>query len=221
MNLENKKIVITGATSGIGLDLLQNLASITGVKIVAAGRKIEKLPKADNIYPFKVDVSVSEEVDALFEFAIETLDGIDIFFANAGFACYEKFEKPSWEHIDSLFSTNVISPLYSLAKMIELNPSSEFMHVITCSVIGRLPFPGFSLYTGTKFALDGFNSAMQYEMPNNGHLMLVYPVATYTEFFNRAGEKTTMPWPHQTTADVVKSVKKGIQKNRKRVFPFP
>ncbi|MFV0390838.1 MAG: SDR family NAD(P)-dependent oxidoreductase, partial [Paludibacteraceae bacterium] len=144
-----------------------------------------------------------------------------IFFANAGFACYEKFEKPSWEHIDSLFSTNVISPLYSLAKMIELNPSSEFMHVITCSVIGRLPFPGFSLYTGTKFALDGFNSAMQYEMPENGHLMLVYPVATYTEFFNRAGEKTTMPWPHQTTADVVKSVKKGIQKNRKRVFPFP
>ena len=221
MKLENKRIVITGATSGIGLHLTKTLAEIKGTQIIAVGRKIENIPNAPNIIPFRADVSKPEEVDKLFQFAVEKMDGIDVFFANAGFAYYEKLGASSWEHVESIFSTNVVSPIYSLTKMIELNQSSEFMVVITCSLIGKLPFPGFSLYTGTKFALDGFNSAMQYEMPANGHLMMVYPVATYTEFFNRAAENSNMPWPHQHTSDVIKAVLKGIAANKKRVFPFP
>lgn len=221
MILENKRIIITGATSGIGLHLLKAVAEKAGAQIVACGRKTENLPQAANIYPFKADISQPKEVDALFDFAIEKMGGVDIFFANAGFAYYEKLETASWKHIEDIFSTNVVSPLYALTKMITLNKTNEFMVIITCSVIGKLPFPGFSLYTGTKFALDGFNTAMQYEMPDNGHLMLVYPVATYTEFFHRAGENTNMPRPHQKTEDVVKAVMKGVARNKKRVFPFP
>lgn len=221
MNLENKRIVITGATSGIGLHLLKVISEKAGVQLVACGRKTENLPHANNIYPFRADVSTQEGMDALFHFSMEKMGGIDIFFANAGFAYYEKFGSASWKHIEDIFSTNVVSPLYALSKMIELNNSNEFMVIITCSVIGKLPFPGFSLYTGSKFALDGFNSAMQYEMPENGHLMLVYPVATYTEFFRRAGENSNMPRPHQKTEEVVKAVLKGITRNKKRVFPFP
>ncbi|NLO70415.1 MAG: SDR family NAD(P)-dependent oxidoreductase [Porphyromonadaceae bacterium] len=221
MNIENKNIVITGATSGIGLEFLNDFSGIPGTKIVAVGRKVENLPEADNIFPFRADVSKSEAVDELFKFAIEKMGRIDIFFANAGFAYYEKLRNATWQHIDSIFQTNVISPIYSLSKMIELNQSTEFMHIITCSVVGRMPFLGYSLYTGTKYALDGFNSAMQYEMPPNGHLMLVYPVATYTGFFQRASDSAFMPWPRQTTKDVLKAVKKGIAKNRTRVFPYP
>lgn len=221
MKLENKNIVITGATSGIGLELLNNLSKIFGTKIVASGRKIENIPVKDNIFPFQADISNEKAVNDLFQFAVDRMGHIDIFIANAGFANYEKLETASWEKTESLFLTNVVSPIYSLTKMIELNKSRQFMVIITCSVIGKLPFPGFSIYTGSKFALDGFNSAMQYEMPDNGHLMLVYPVATYTEFFNRAGEKTQMPWPRQSAFDVVKAVKKGILKNKKRVYPFP
>lgn len=221
MNIENKRIVITGATSGIGLHLLKEIAAISGTTIVASGRKIENIPAAENIYPFKADISQEKEAEALFDFAMEKLGGIDLFFANAGFSYYEKLGAASWEHVENLFATNVISPLYSVTKMIELNPTNEFMIVITCSVVGKLPFPGLSLYTGTKFALDGFSTAMQYEMPDNGHLSLIYPVATYTEFFNRASENSNMPWPRQHTNDVVKAVLKGVAKNKKRIYPFP
>ena len=221
MDLENKRIVLTGASSGIGLHLLKVISQIKGTQIIAVGRRMDNIPEVENIIPYCADISIEEEVHGLFRFSIEKLGGIDIFFANAGYSYYEKIEKASWQHVESIFATNVISPVYSLSRMIELNKSSEFMVVITCSVIGKLPFPGFSLYTGTKFALDGFNSAMQYEMPQNGHLMMVYPVATYTDFFNRAGENANMPWPRQRTGTVVNAVLKGIAKNKKRVYPFP
>lgn len=221
MNLQNKRIVITGATSGIGLDLAITIAKLKGVRIVAVGRDIEKIPAIDNIFKFKADVSKQNEMDALFDFSIQKMGGIDIFFANAGFAYYERLGVSSWNHIEDIFSTNVLAPIYSLTKMIETNKKSEFMVVVTNSVIGKLPFPGFSLYTGTKFALDGFNSAMQYEMPENGHLMMVYPVATYTDFFNRSAKESYMPWPRQTVKETTAAVLKGIKRNKKRVYPYP
>lgn len=221
MDIKNKRVVITGATSGIGQHILKEFAKVEGVEIVACGRKIENLPTGSNIFPFKADISKSDEVDALFDFSIAKMGGIDIFFANAGFAYYERFSSDSWQHIDNLFSTNITSPIYSLGKMIQINRGREFMVVMTCSVIGKLPFPGYSLYTATKFALDGFNSAMQYEMPSNGRLMMVYPVATRTEFFDRASVNTNMPHPYQSTKDVVSAILKGIKKNKQRVFPYP
>jgi short-subunit dehydrogenase len=221
MNIENKRIVITGATSGIGLHLLKVISAMNGTRIVASGRKVENIPSGENIFSFQADISQEREVEALFDFALEKLGGIDLFFANAGFSYYEKLGAASWNHVENIFAANVISPLYAVTKMIALNPSNEFMVIITCSVVGRLPFPGLSLYTGTKFALDGFSRAMHYEIPDNGHLALVYPVATYTEFFNRAAPKSNMPWPRQQTSDVVKAVLKGISKNKKQIYPFP
>ena len=83
MKLQNKRIVITGATSGIGLGLLKLLVEIEGIRVVAAGRKTENLPAGENIFPFKCDVSEQTEVDNLFRFAVEKMGGIDIFVANA------------------------------------------------------------------------------------------------------------------------------------------
>lgn len=222
MEIKNKRIVVTGATSGIGLELVKVFSTIEGTRIVASGRKIENVPSAENIYGFKADVSQPDEVDALFNFSIEKFGGIDIFIANAGFAYYGKFNNTDWNHVNNIFSTNVVSPLYSLAKMIDLNPVNEFMVLITCSGIGKLPYPGFALYTGSKFALDGFNSAMQLEMPDNGHLGMIYPVATYTGFFDHAEMKENqMPWPRQETKSVVSAIISGIDSNKKHIYPFP
>lgn len=221
MQLENKKIVITGASSGIGLALLKEISKIVGTEIVACGRKIDNIYSAPNIHKFKADVSLPEQVDALFEFAISKMGEVNIFLANAGFGIYEKLRKAEWSHINQIFSTNVISPIYSLTKMIQLNPENEFSVIITCSGIGKLPYPGFALYTGSKFALDGFNDSMQYEMPANGHLQMIYPVATYTGFFTNADmTKNQMPWPRQETSAVVDAVLKGIKKNKTHIYPY-
>jgi Short-chain dehydrogenases of various substrate specificities len=221
MELKNKRIVITGATSGIGLGLLKSLVEIEGIRIVAAGRKTENLPAGENIFPFKCDVSEQAEVDNLFRFAGEKMGGIDIFVANAGYAHYEKLETPDWERMEKIYATNVFSPVYSLTKMIELNKTNECLVLITASAIAKVPVPGYSLYSATKASLDGFNTAMQYEMPSNVHLSMLYPVATYTKFFERADQKAVVPWPRQQPEAVVKAILKGIKRNKKRIYPFP
>lgn len=221
MKIQNKKIVITGASSGIGYELVQKLSAFEGTKIIASARNTQKIPQAYNVISFKADISNQAEIDALFNFAIETMGGIDIFIANAGFGYYERFSNKGWEHIDDIFKTNVISPLYSLGKMADINISKEFTVVITCSAIGKIPYPGMALYTASKFALDGFNSSYQSEIPQNGHLVMVYPVATYTNFFDNANmSKNDIPKPRQHVSKVVKSTIKSIEKNNKHVYPY-
>ncbi len=220
MDLHNKKIVITGATSGIGLEIIRQLQPFRP-EIVAVGRAIEKIPALPGVYPFAVDISTPEGVDSVFDFALEKLGSIDIFIANAGFGYYERVESPDWEHAERIFSTNVLSPIYGLEKMVEICKERKFTYAITASGLGRVYMPGYALYCGTKYALHGFAGSMQYELPANAHLCTIYPVAMETEFFNRAGgKKMPRPFPTQKIIPAVRNILKDLQKEKRNSYPY-
>ncbi len=87
MQIAHKNIILTGAASGIGKALLNQLLDFEGVKIITVDfDKIENV--SDKIIPFVCDLSQQSEIDRLFEFAIAQFQAIDIFIANAGFAYY-------------------------------------------------------------------------------------------------------------------------------------
>ena len=220
MTLEGKNVVITGATSGIGLSLLEKLKNKKDTRIIAVGRNFEKLKPYENVEQYKCDVSVKEEVDGLFEHLKEKYTTIDIFYANAGFAYYEKIGKSDWEHIENIFKTNVISPIYSLEKMIELNKGKKFIHLITASAISYMQMPGFTLYGSTKAAVHAFANGFRFEIPKNVVLSLVYPVATRTNFFNFAGGRDTpVPPFDQDVSAVTDSIIHGITKEYRHIYP--
>jgi len=220
MDLHNKKIVITGATSGIGLEMIRQLQPFHP-EIVAVGRAIEKIPALPGVYPFAADISAQEGVDAVFDFALEKLGNIDIFIANAGFGYYEKIGAPDWEHARRIFSTNVLSPIYGLEKMLKICGEKKFTYAITASGFGRTYMPGYSLYCSTKYALHGFVSPMQYELPPNAHLCTIYPVAMETDFFNRAGgEKMPRPFLSQKVTPAVRNILKDLQKEKRSSYPL-
>ena len=88
MQIAHKNIILTGAASGIGKALLNQLVDFEGIKVIAVDlNNIENA--SDKIIPFICDLSQQSEVDRLFTFAIAHLQTIDIFIANAGFAYYE------------------------------------------------------------------------------------------------------------------------------------
>lgn len=215
----NKRIILTGATSGIGRLLLDKLLN-SGAIVVAVGRNIESLPLHDRVFPFQCDVSLPENVDALFEFATSRLGEIDIFFANAGFGYCERLTEPDWDHIDSIFRTNVYSPIYALEKMMKHCKSREFSYVMTVSGVAQTPLAGFSLYTSTKFALDGFVQTMQLELPKNAHLSAVYPVALKTQFFDRSAEGAPLPMFQQSVETTVNAIFKGVARKKKYIRPM-
>ncbi|WP_027631486.1 SDR family NAD(P)-dependent oxidoreductase [Clostridium hydrogeniformans] len=218
MDLKNKSIILTGASSGIGREILNKLKEYD-VKIIAVGRNINKIERRDNIIPFSCDISKKEEVDRLFEFAEKKLGNIDIFIANAGFAYCEDLTTPSWEHIEEIFSVNVFSPIYSVEKMRELNKDRKYSAIITCSAVSEVPLPGYSLYCSTKHAINGFGRVYNHETRENEVISLVYPIATKTNFFKNAANRAPIPLPMQDPEKVAIAVIDGIKKDKRFIYP--
>ncbi len=220
MKLDKCRIILTGASSGIGWELLQQLQQYD-VKIMAVARNITTIKgDAQKVIPFSCDVSRPENIDQLFTEAERLMGGVDLFIANAGFGYYEKLDQPDWEHIERIYRTNVFSPIYSLEKLQELHPDGNYRMVITASGMSKLSLPGYALYSSTKAALDGFADAFRFEVDHPQQITLVYPIATATNFFQNAADNVPVPWPTQSSTRVAKAIIRGIEKDRPAIYPF-
>lgn len=185
--IDNKTIVLTGASSGIGLEVLKLLVKGTGNRILAVARHVDNLEGfADNVIPFPCDISTQEGVDRIFAQAEELFGKIDLFYANAGFPYYEEFNYTDWDRVDAMFRTNTVSPIYTYAKYIQHLDGRPGILAYTISAIGELAMPGYAIYSSSKFALNGFQQAIRLEKPDNLQITCLYPVATDTNFFKVA-----------------------------------
>ena len=218
MNLNNKNIVITGAASGIGQSLLQALlqSDYADLHIVASDLNPITADYPDNVFKHQGDIASETGVDDLFDFALDKMGCIDLFIANAGFAYYEKTEKEDWAHVQRIYQCNTFSPIYSSHKMARLNQGREYGVLITASFMGIYSLPGYSLYSSTKAALLSWADAYHREKADQGHIMMLCPVATKTHFFDT---KAPVPWPTQTSEQVASAVMKALPKHPKRIYP--
>lgn len=221
MNLDGKNIILTGASSGIGKEVLALLSACKNVKIIAVARHIEDIPKGVGVYPLSADISNRGGVDKVFDYAKELLGTIDIFIANAGFAYLEKLNTPDWQHIENIYHLNVFSPVYALERLVAESGGKAVYFVCTISGAGLVSLPAYSLYCSTKAALHHFVQTYRYEKAKNVQITAVYPVATRTEFFDKATgeENTPLPFPVQDAKIVAQKIVKGIEKGRKTVYP--
>ncbi|MCU0437842.1 MAG: SDR family NAD(P)-dependent oxidoreductase [Raineya sp.] len=225
MQIHHQYIVLTGAASGIGKEILILLAKykchILAVDMNEAllNETILNIPESEaQIKTYTTDLSLQKNTDALFEYALQIFPQIDIFIANAGFAYYEKLTTPDWQHIEKIYQVNVFSPIYSLLKMKEINKGREYYVCMTASAMAKMGLAGYALYSSTKASLDRFADAYQYETDDKGILGLVYPIATKTNFFEKAGNAPLL-FPSQTASQVAKAILRGILKNKKSIIP--
>ena len=214
MNLQGKKIILTGSSSGIGLELL-SLLHEKGAKILAVDsqKPAQKIP---SITYMQEDISTQNGVDKLFNMSDNVLGEIDIFIANAGFSYYMGVDKSDWNQTKAIFDTNVYSPIYSFYKLKKIKGNKVFQFVVTASAMSFMPLPGYSLYSGTKHAIQGFFETARLELPKNQIITLIYPVSTKTAFFDKDAR---IPNPNQTAITVAKHYLKGIEKNKSRIYP--
>lgn len=221
MDVRGKRIVLTGGASGIGLELLHLLTMFDGVQIVVADINEQNIPRdTPQVYPFECDLAQPVQIDALFDYAQQTMGGIDIFIANAGFAYYEQIEKPDWSRIERIYALNVFSPIYSAEKMHE-RYQRDYLMVMTASAMSRWAVPGYALYSSSKAAIDRFAEAWRFE-PNkrDARLTVVYPVATRTQFFQSANHKSApLPFPSQSPHHVARQIVEGILRDRETIMP--
>lgn len=221
--IENKKIVLTGASSGIGLEVLKLLAKGKGNMIIAVSRHAQErlFDFGPNVIPLNIDCGTKEGIDKLFRAAEAAFGKIDIFYANAGFPYYETFDYVDWERTQRMFDTNTLSPIYTYSKYVEHLAGREGHLAFTISAIGQMAMPGYAIYSASKFGLEGFQQAIRLEKPDNMKFTCLYPVATDTNFFKVAadGVQFEKPFPVQSPTVVARKMVDGIEKGKKTVSP--
>lgn len=110
--LENKKVLITGGSSGIGLAITKKCLE-TGAKVLITGRNFEKLKivkeelNTDNLYILKWDASDIKVIDSNIKEVINVLGGIDIVFNNAGIYTTNKFNEINEEEWEKVLNINL------------------------------------------------------------------------------------------------------------------
>ncbi len=222
--ISHKNIIVTGASSGIGKSIIDELVKEEGNRILAACRRADRVTGyGENVIPFSCDLSTQAGVDALFARAEELFEKVDIFFCNAGAPYYERFDYEDWERIEGIFRVNTISHIYAYSKYLHHLNGREGRLVYTISAMGEMALPGYALYAATKFAMKGFQQAVRDEAPENLQITCVYPVSTKTNFFHvgTGGRDLVPPFPVQAPDKVAKAVVKGVNDLKKHIYPCP
>lgn len=221
----SKNIVVTGASSGIGKSIMEELlAQNPDCRILAACRRAEMIADyGERVIPFSCDLSTKEGVDALFAKAEEVFDKIDLFFCNAGAPYYERFDYEDWDRVQRIFDLNTVGHIYTYSKYLHHLDGRDGRLVYTISAMGEMALPGYALYAASKFAMKGFQQAIRDETPKNLQISCVYPVSTKTNFFKVGGGGIKMepPFPVQAPEKVGKAVVKGVEKLKKHIYPCP
>lgn len=156
MKLKNKTAIITGGSSGIGLETAK-IFNREGAKVIITGRSGLKLEKAkeligDNVITFKMDVSKLEDISNLKKFLLKENIKLDILFGNAGMSeCPSIFETDE-VFFDKIINTNLKSNFFIFTYLFELlNDNSSV--IFTSSVSHDMGLPGDPLYSASKAAL--------------------------------------------------------------------
>jgi short-subunit dehydrogenase len=185
-----KTVLITGSSSGIGKAAALYFAE-KGWHVAATMRNPEKeneLQKHTNIKLFALDVTQEESVKQALNLVKQTLGKIDVVVNNAGFGADGVFEAMDDAFIQKQFDTNVFGLMRVTREAIKIMREQKSGIIVQiASVGGRVAFPLYSIYHGTKWAVEGFTESLQYEVKDfNIRLKLVEPGAIKTDFYGRS-----------------------------------
>lgn len=172
MNLKGKRVLLTGATGGLGIELAKQLAE-QGAVLTLVGRDEQKLSQLkstigkDFSSPYCITADLNEQHShvRLIDEARNKMGEIDILINNAGVLDFIRLEQQSDERIAQMIHTNVTVPIQlSRAALNHFQKNNKGHIVFVGSIFGSLGFPYFSTYCASKFAVHGFSQSLRREL---------------------------------------------------------
>lgn len=172
MKLSGKRILLTGATGGIGKHIALILAR-KGVNLALVGRDATKLEALAKKITYKgtvvttivADFEVAGTSEQVALQAKQKLGGIDILINNAAILDFIQLEHQSPARIAQMIQTNVTAPIQlARALLPEFKASNQGHYVMIGSILGSIGFPHYATYCASKFAIHGFSQALRREL---------------------------------------------------------
>lgn len=206
--MKGKKIVITGASSGIGEQLALEVAELGATPILLArnGERLravsENIKQKTNVYApyFILDVTVEEDVKRTFNLIYSDFGSIDILVNNAGFGFFADFHMADFKVIKEMFDVNVFGVIACTQSVLPYMMKQDAGHIINvASQAAKIATPKSSAYSATKHAVLGLSNSLRLElMDTNIFVSTVNPGPIKTRFFDTADQ----------TGEYVKKVEK-------------
>jgi len=190
----NKVILITGASSGIGMETAK-LFQTKNWRVAATMRapeKAEDLQRIADIECLRLDVTDTDSIKAAIAATIEKFGRIDAVVNNAGYGLVGAFEAATEEQIEKQFQTNVFGVMNVCREILPyFREQKGGVIANVASVGGRMTFPLYSLYHATKWAVEGFSESLQYELEQfNIRVKIIEPGPIKTDFYDRSMDLT-------------------------------
>lgn len=167
MHLTNARILLTGATGGLGQALAHQLAR-AGATLLLAGRDAGRLNALNNgLGPshssIRADLTQPQGIAAAAGAARDF--GINVLVNNAGVGGFGMFDAQDWPTVAHLLATNLEAPMrltHALLPALKAQPQAAVVNI--GSTFGSLPFAGFTAYSAAKAGLRGFSQALRREL---------------------------------------------------------
>lgn len=223
MNLKNKKVLITGGSSGIGKATAIDLIS-AGAQVIITGRNEEKLQAAATeigAIPMAFDVSDYDVIPEKVAEAVATLGGIDVLINNAGIGDFDLLEDININQFVNVFSINVFGVALLTQEVVKYFKAGKRGDIV--NIASTAATKGFSygtVYASSKFALRGMTMCWQAELrKENIRVILINPSEVTTAFNQEDRIERDDEEGKLTASEIAHAIKFSLEMDHRGFIP--
>ena len=197
--IQNKVVIITGASSGLGEATAKRLAA-SGAKLMLGARREDRLKElvaaiaqtGGTATYLVTDVVDRAQVEALAKQTLSIYGRIDVLINNAGLMPLSPLDQIKVEEWDQMIDVNIKGVLYGIAAVLPMMRQQKSGHIINVSsVAGHKVFPGAAVYCATKFAVRAISEGLRLESNGEIRSTNISPGAVATELTSTISDTDT------------------------------
>lgn len=190
-------ILVTGASKGIGFEIIKSFSQNPNTLAIAVSRNIEPITKLVNqknthsILPIKADITNANDQKKIIKILRSLNLNVDVLINNAGQIVNKPFEKITAKELQSVYTTNVFGPFTLIQSLLPIFNKKNKAHIVNISSMGGFQgsskFSGLSAYSSSKSALSGLTECLAEELkPKNISVNCLAIGAVQTEMLSKA-----------------------------------